>query len=128
MPCAWLEPVATVISVGCSNCQANWYWISLVPATNEYTPPQYDILRDSLSSLSWGQGSHTLSPPGLTTGQPRPSSWPLDVIIYPIYTCTLAMAEPWPSEVLFTLGELYPCQTGHPREDCLGEDLGEGQV
>ena len=50
------------------------------------------------------------------------------VEIYPIYTCTLAMAEPWPSEVLFTLGELYPRQTGQPREDCLGEDLGEGQV
>ena len=48
--------------------------------------------------------------------------------IYPIYTCTLAMAEPWPSEVLFTLGELYPRQTSQPREDCLGEDLGEGQV
>ena len=31
---------------------------------------------------------------------------------------------PWPSEVLFTLGELYPCQTNQPREDCLGE----GQV
>ena len=48
--------------------------------------------------------------------------------IYPIYTCTLAMAEPWPSEVLFTLGELYPRQTGQHRRDCLGEDLGEGQV
>ena len=36
---------------------------------------------------------------------------------YPIYTCTLAMVEPWPSEVLFTLGELYPCQTRQPRED-----------
>ena len=36
--------------------------------------------------------------------------------------------RPWPSEVLFTLGELYPRQTGQPREDCLGEDLGEGQV
>ena len=48
--------------------------------------------------------------------------------IYPIYTCTLAMAEPRPSEVLFTLGELYPRQTSQPREDCLGEDLGEGQV
>ena len=47
---------------------------------------------------------------------------------YPIYTCTLAMAEPWPSEVLFTLGELYPRQTGQHRRDCLGEDLGEGQV
>ena len=35
---------------------------------------------------------------------------------------------PWPSEVLFTLGELYPRQTGQPREDCLGEDLDEGQV
>ena len=35
---------------------------------------------------------------------------------------------PWPSEVLFTLGELYPRQTSQPREDCLGEDLGEGQV
>ena len=34
----------------------------------------------------------------------------------------------WPSEVLFTLGELYPRQTSQPREDCLGEDLGEGQV
>ena len=41
---------------------------------------------------------------------------------YPIYICTL------PSEVLFTLGELYPCQTGQPRLGCLGEDLGEGQV
>ena len=49
-------------------------------------------------------------------------------IIYPIYTCDLAMAEPWPSEVLFTLGELYPRQTGQPRPGCLGEDLGEGQV
>ena len=39
---------------------------------------------------------------------------------YPIYTCTLVMAESWPSEFLYTLGELYP------REDCLGEDLGEG--
>ena len=48
--------------------------------------------------------------------------------IYPIYTCTLAMAEPWPSEVLFTLGELYPRQTGQHRRDCLGKDLGEGQV
>ena len=38
------------------------------------------------------------------------------------------MAEPWPSEVLFTLGALYPRQTGQPREDCIGEDLGEGQV
>ena len=44
--------------------------------------------------------------------------------IYPIYTCTLAMAEPWPSEVLFTLGKLYPRQTGQHRRDCLGE----GQV
>ena len=43
---------------------------------------------------------------------------------YPIYTCTLAMAEPWSSEVLFTPGELYPCQTGQHRRDCLGE----GQV
>ena len=34
----------------------------------------------------------------------------------------------WPSEVLFTLGELYPRQTGQHRRDCLGEDLGEGQV
>ena len=33
---------------------------------------------------------------------------------------------PWPSEVLFTLGELYPRQTGQPREDCLSEDLGRG--
>ena len=47
---------------------------------------------------------------------------------YPIYTYTLAMAEPWPSEVLFTLGELYPRQTGQHRRNCLGEDLGEGQV
>ena len=31
---------------------------------------------------------------------------------------------PWPSEVLFTQGELYPRQTSQPREDCLGE----GQV
>ena len=38
-------------------------------------------------------------------------------LIYPIYTCTLAMAEPWPSELLFTLGELYPRQTSQPRED-----------
>ena len=45
----------------------------------------------------------------------------IDADSYPIYTCTLAMAEPWPSEVLFTLGELYPRQTGQPREDCLGE-------
>ena len=48
----------------------------------------------------------------------------LPICFYPIYTCTLAMAEPWPSEVLFTPGELYPRQTGQPREDCLGE----GQV
>ena len=47
---------------------------------------------------------------------------------YPIYTCTLAMAEPWPSKVLFTLGELYHRQTDQHRRDCLGEDLGEGQV
>ena len=38
------------------------------------------------------------------------------------------MAEPWSSEVLFTLWELYPRQIGQPREDCLGKDLGEGQV
>ena len=38
------------------------------------------------------------------------------------------MAEPWPSEVLFTLGDLYPRQTGQHRTDCIGEDLGEGQV
>ena len=48
--------------------------------------------------------------------------------IYPIYTCTLAMAKPWPSEVLFTLGELYPRQTGQHCRDCLSEDLGESQV
>ena len=35
---------------------------------------------------------------------------------------------PWPNEVLFTLGELYPRQSGQHRRDCLGEDLGEGQV
>ena len=31
---------------------------------------------------------------------------------------------PWPSEVLFTLCERYPRQTGQHRRDCLGEDLG----
>ena len=49
---------------------------------------------------------------------------PISNHYYPIYTCTLAMVEPWPSEVLFTLGELYPRQTGQPRLDYLGE----GQV
>ena len=49
---------------------------------------------------------------------------------WPLTTNTLFTLAPWPwpSEVLFTLGELYPRQTGQPREDCLGEDLGEGQV
>ena len=44
------------------------------------------------------------------------------------YTLFTLAPWPWPSEVLFTLGELYPRQTGHPREVCLGEDLGKGQV
>ena len=43
-------------------------------------------------------------------------------------TNTLFTLAPWPSEVLFTLGELYPRQTSQPHEDCLGKDLGEGQV
>ena len=54
------------------------------------------------------------------------------MILLGLYVNTYALLTlaPWPgpSEVLFTLGELYPRQTGQPREDCLGEDLGEGQV
>ena len=50
------------------------------------------------------------------------------VCVYTVLTLSEAIAEPWPSEVLFTLGELYPRQTGQHRRDCLGKDLGEGQV
>ena len=44
---------------------------------------------------------------------------------YTLFTLAqLAMAE---RGSVYT-GRLYPRQTGQPRENCLGEDLGEGQV
>ena len=51
----------------------------------------------------------------------------LCVIETPSTLFTLA-PWPWPSEVLFILGDFYPRQTGQHCRDGLGEDLGEGQV
>ena len=70
-----------------------------------------------------------LFPFGLTTDATlHVSHHPDRTVARVSYTLFTLAPWPWPSEVLFTLGELNPRQTGQHRRDCLGEDISEGQV